>query len=196
MNSKLNMAAGLLLALATQTQAANGLNESARLSGSANWADKPAAASVQLTTRYANSTDKTPWADNTTFVYWGRIRLDGSLYTFGKKFDDFALLIINGEPIINNNTWNDQVTATLQLPAGWYSFELRLGQGSGGVGPANGGIDSTGLGVAYKNASHTSWTALTDPGDGSFLQTDIEGASNPAGLCWNGTASDLATLSG
>ncbi|MGN1360351.1 MAG: right-handed parallel beta-helix repeat-containing protein [Kiritimatiellia bacterium] len=80
--------------------------------------------------------DTTGFDNNTTWVYWGQMYLDGGDYTFQKdKWDDGIYLVIDGEVVIDNNSYSAVVTQTVSgKPAGWYSFEIRAGQGTGGVG--------------------------------------------------------------
>ena len=80
--------------------------------------------------------DTTDFNNNTTWVYWGQMYFDGGDYTFQKNnWDDGIYLVIDGEVIIDNNTYNAVVSKTVSgKPAGWYDFEIRAGQGTGGVG--------------------------------------------------------------
>jgi len=80
------------------------------------------------------------WVDNSTWVYAGRIWLNpqgGSKVSFVKQFDDNGLLKIDGLTVINDYNWNAVAVGTVSglSGAGWHDFELRLGQGGGGVGP-------------------------------------------------------------
>ncbi|MEI7901683.1 MAG: hypothetical protein WCK89_15630, partial [bacterium] len=137
-----------------------------------NTTDPNPGGAVRLTTQMANV--NTGWADNTTYIYSGAIYLDGTAYMFGENFDDNVLLKINGANVLNDQNWGGQSTATRTLSAGWYSFELRVGQAGGGVGPQGGGVGgSSGLGVAYSKNNGTTWLAIADPGDGSFLKSSM-----------------------
>jgi hypothetical protein len=92
--------------------------------------------------------------DNGTWVYTGEIKIpdtDGDgmpgPVAFGEQFDDFALLKIDGQTVINNNVWNVPASSGSIERAdnepdgvgtagdGWFSIEARFGQGGGGVGP-------------------------------------------------------------
>ena len=155
---------------------APGLNEG-MLSGAFNLTDANPMTSVQLSTRYANTTTWPVGATNTTFIYSGAIYLDGSSYTFGEQFDDSVQLKINGQLILKDSRYNALTTGYLSLPAGWYSLELRLGQGSGGVGPSGGGVG--GYGVAYSNSlGNATWLPLADPGNGSLLVASLTSTLN------------------
>jgi len=127
-----------------------------------------------LTTRYANSIDLGPWIDNSTYVYSGLINNSAAVpvtYTFAEKFDDGVMLRIDGGTILSNKIWDDQSSGTISLSPGWHVFDLRVSQGIGGVGPANGGVGGSGLGVAYSNAASAGWRALTE-NNATFLEAD------------------------
>jgi autotransporter-associated beta strand protein len=151
---------------------------------------------VQLTTRYANQTAAQgnpattniypDFPDNSTWGYKGLLNISASnagTATFGEFFDDSVLLKVDGVTILNDQSWNTQTTGTATLAAGTHTLELRLGQGGGGVGPSNtngeNGVDNTGLGVSI-SLNGGPEMALTDPGDGSLLQTGGGSAGIPA----------------
>ncbi len=134
---------------------------------------------VQLGTPKAHTTNTAEFTDNTTWGYRGTLVVPAGpdvTWTFGKQFDDNVFLKIDGIELINNTEWNVAKAVTTTLAAGDHTFELRLGQGGGGVGPNNGwpigfGIDRLGR----NTADPTFFTALTDPGDGSVLKYNDEG---------------------
>ena len=163
------------------------------LSGRLNTTDSNPMTSVQLSTRYANATDTSVWSNNSTYVYSGWINNSAptaTVFAFAEQFDDDVLLKIDGATVLYDTTWNKQTSSAVLLSSGWHAFELRLGQGSLGVGPANGGIDgTTGLGVAYSNAASGGWKAISD-NTGNFLDT---GASTAGYLSPSTT---VAVLSG
>ena len=138
--------------------------------------------SLQLTTRYANSTVQggsigagpfPNFPDNSTWGYEGLFKVSTTIagpITFAEKFDDNILLKIDGAIILNDMQWTTQTQNTVTLAAGAHTIELRLGQGGGGVGPVNGGIDgTTDLGVGFSTDGGATWRPFTDPGDGSLL---------------------------
>jgi hypothetical protein len=149
-------------AVATATPVA-GLHHSV-LTGSANLTEPNANTEVQLGTLAAT----TPNVEgtfgkngafgqvNSTHVYTGEFFDADGIVAFAEHFDDTVLLMIDGRTILNSNQWNvataspddDPGTPGLQTNigpgnGGWHAFELRLGQGTGGVGaPGNqGGAD-------------------------------------------------------
>jgi fibronectin-binding autotransporter adhesin len=138
--------------------------------------------SVQLTTRYANSTVQggstaggpfPNFPDNSTYGYSGILNISATnagVFTFGKNFDDSLLLKIDGTTVLNNTVWNENPQADITLAAGTHTLELRLGQGGGGVGPTN-AIAISGLGLGVSQDGGSTWQPLTDPGNGSLLNT-------------------------
>jgi fibronectin-binding autotransporter adhesin len=147
--------------------------------------------SIQLSTRYANSTVAggslnggafPNFPDNSTYGYSGILNISASnagVITFGKNFDDSVLLAIDGQTIINDNVWNANPTGTATLAAGTHTLELRLGQGGGGVGPTN-NVAIGGFGVAFSTDGGTTYQPFTDPGNGSLLQTGAASSVLPA----------------
>ncbi len=121
------------------------------------------------------------WPVNTMYVYWGQIYLDGSAYRFGESIDDEAMLKINGMTVFDNRVYNAATFGTVELPEGWYSFELRMRNGSSGGGPnASGGFSAT-KGFGFAKGTSDEMNAITsgasleiplDPGDASLLRYD------------------------
>ena len=111
------------------------------------------ASSIQSVARWGTSTattgNATPnmdpgtanalqWPNNTTIGYKGYMdNTTGSAisYTFGKNFDDGTSLVIDGQTIMNDNTWNTEPTFQVTLGPGLHTLDLRFAQGNGGVGP-------------------------------------------------------------
>ena len=109
--------------------------------------------SVELTTTAANGfsagvtvvTDpydlngKT-WMNNTAYVYTGYIwNRDATnvTWTFAENFDDDTRLTIDGTPVLSNTEWATATIGSITLTPGPHAFEVRFGQGSGGVGCPN-----------------------------------------------------------
>ncbi len=114
---------------------------------------------------------------DTTAVYTGYINnTTGSNQTwaFAESFDDFVQIKVNGQTILQDGTWNNAVRAAAVLNPGLNSFELRLGQGGGGVGPTNSSWMSgtnLGVGVDYDNTDGAPiGFSVTTPGVGSNYQ--------------------------
>ena len=104
------------------------------------------------------------WGDNTTWGYSSYLdnKSNGPVtYTFGKNFDDNAFLVIDGVSVINNTTWNQNVTGSITLAPGLHTVDLRFGQGSGGVGPNTGAYNN--FGVAYNTVGNTATTRHVAP---------------------------------
>jgi fibronectin-binding autotransporter adhesin len=145
-----------------------------RLAGAFNTGDAIPFDAVQLGTPKANTTNAAEFGDNTTWGYRGSLVVPAGpdvTWTFSKQFDDSMRLLIDGNQLINDGTWNAAVVATVVLPAGEHTIELRAGQGGGGVGPNNGWTVGFGIDTQGRNTANPSFfTPLTDPGDGSRLR--------------------------
>ncbi len=77
------------------------------------------------------------WSNNTTIVYSGQIYDEDGDLTFYENIDDSVHLVIDGQTVLDNSAWNVPSQGAIQLgKGGWYDFELRLGNGTGGFGPA------------------------------------------------------------
>ena len=172
-----------------------------RVSGSWNTTSPNPNTSVQLGTRYANIADGSPgyantggaWTDNSTYIYSGNIiNSTGSTvtWTFAKNFDDATTLRIDGNTILNDGSWNNPVYANYTLTPGAHAFDLRLGQGGGGVGPNGpagaGGwwTNSPAMGFGYdplgrNQAIFTNYQKMTDPGDGSLFTNNLLSSNTP-----------------
>ncbi len=120
--------------------------------------------------------------NNTTAIYSGYMYLPANQVLFYKNFDDSMLLTIAGSQVINNGAWNQFVTANYTAPngAGWYSFELRLGQGGGGVGPNLAGYP-TGFGYDMNGSGGTvasNYVFPVDPGNATLFTYSEPGTAN------------------
>jgi autotransporter-associated beta strand protein len=135
-----------------------------------------------LSTRYANmwfldaASAGGIWPDNSTYIYSGYLWNDAATnetWTFYRCFDDSTRLMINGTNVLlNSNMSGTPVISNATVSAGWNTFELRLGEGSGSVG--NNGPGFTNMGVGYDRMGrfqqvYSNFKTLTDPGDGSLL---------------------------
>ncbi len=135
-----------------------------------------ATTNVVLSPDIALTTDAATWGDNTTHVYWGRMYLDGSTYNFAESIDDAVWLKIDGTVVLNDSTWNVTTVESITRPAGWYDFELRMYNGSGGAGPANKdgwGTETFGFGCntsGYTGKAASYYTFPADDGSGSLFR--------------------------
>jgi len=112
---------------------------------------------------------------NTTFAYTGEIYLDGSAYSFAESADDNAYLNIGGTTVLSNVSASAITSGTLQLAAGWYPIDLRVGNANGAGGSLN--VYSTGGGFAWKKPN-SPWLALRDFSGGTFLRSPGRLAAN------------------
>jgi autotransporter-associated beta strand protein len=134
---------------------------------------------VTLGTPKAHTTDQALFGYNSTWGYRGSLVVPAGpnvTWSFAEQFDDSVFLSIDGNTLLNDGTWNNPTVATVTLAPGEHTFELRLGQGGGGVGPNNGwgigfGIDTLGRGTTNPG----DYTALTDPGNGTILKYNDDG---------------------
>ncbi|HSI33713.1 MAG TPA: autotransporter-associated beta strand repeat-containing protein, partial [Tepidisphaeraceae bacterium] len=126
---------------------AGGLLREGRIGGSANNITT-ANAGGDLTTNTAKAqvptvspgatTPISGWLDNQTYVYSGQFQVAGGTpIQFGESFDDNVSVYIDGALVFGPGGYSGTdatKSAQLTLAAGWHNFELRLGQGNGGVG--------------------------------------------------------------
>ena len=71
------------------------------------------------------------------FQGWFKVEeLQEGEWTFKMFYDDYKMLIVDGEQLIKHTTpWTGVPSATKTLAAGWHRWEVRVGDGSGGWGP-------------------------------------------------------------
>lgn len=145
-----------------------------RVAGSFNLTNANPKWTANLTTEKANSTVNTVYPDNTTYIYSGYLNVTGNTpvaWTFVKRFDDSLLLTIDGVQVINNGAWDQTPVATPMLSPGLHSFELRLGEGTGGIGPTAGWPIGFGYDTQGRNAAVISnFVQMVDAGDGSLFR--------------------------
>lgn len=113
----------------------------------------------------------TAWSTNlaaTTYAYTGEIYLDGTPYSFAESIDDNVYLNIGGTTVLSNISYAVTASNTLQLSAGWYPIDLRVGNGIGAGGSLN--LFSLGGGIAWKKPN-TAWQVLRDFSGGTFLRS-------------------------
>jgi hypothetical protein len=80
--------------------------------------------------------------------------------------------MINGVNVLQSSSSAATVVSNAAVNAGANAFELRLGQGTGGVGPNNGTAPLVGVGFDRLGRGLTtlaSYSTLADSGDGSLL---------------------------
>ena len=162
--------------------------------------------SIQPVARWGTSTNTggtnvyPAWGNNTTWGYTAYLdnTSSGSVtYTFGKNFDDNVFLVIDGVSVINNTTWNQNVTGSITLTPGFHSLDLRFGQGGGGVGPNTGAYNN--FGISYNTVGNTATTGTwfqmgaSDP-DTQFFAA-APGAPNTSVVMSSNTTLDLSASS-
>lgn len=126
---------------------------------------------VVFDTPRGNSTDTAAFGDNSTWGYVGSIVVPGNsnvTWSFAEQFDDSVKLAIDANGgVINNNSWNTPTQGTVTLTPGKHSFEVRFGQGGGGVGPNSGW--NIGFGVDMQGRGTTDAANYVNLGDSSFV---------------------------
>ena len=140
------------------------------------------------------------WANNTTWGYSTYIDNTTNLpvtYSFGKNFDDNASLVIDGVSVINNTTWNQNLTGQITLGPGLHSVDLRFGQGTGGVGPNTGAYGN--FGISYNTVNNTgtdgTWNQMGGADAVTQFQAIPAGAPNSQMVMSSNTTLDLSTPS-
>ena len=118
-------------------------------------------------------------AQYTYYIYWGKIRLLAGVNSFGLAIDDNEYLKIGGTVVVPLNVGG---TYTFTAPAtGYYDFELRAGNGSGGSG---GSFTINGV------------NNPADPGDMSlYLHEDGRSAATACSITGTRTATQYGTVS-
>jgi hypothetical protein len=122
-----------------------------------------------------------PWADQTTWVYTGEFNWVGGEISIAEHIDDNTVLYVGGVEVFRDTAW-DSVGSyyVADLPAGWYQFEVRFGNGGGGAGPNTGNVAgqpqwNASFGFGIKAGPPTlvqaDYTFPVDPGDGSLFRT-------------------------
>ena len=113
------------------------------------------------------------WADKRNFGYLGEMYMtSGTTYTFGKSVDDWTYVVIDGDVLIDNNTYNAFGTCSYTpIASGWVPVLFRFGNGGGGAGVSQ----SAAQGFGYNTAGNTvwndsPWAKVVDPGDMSLLR--------------------------
>ncbi|CAN5834178.1 autotransporter-associated beta strand repeat-containing protein [soil metagenome] len=100
-----------------------------------------AGAMVVTSAERTYTTDAREFGDNTGWVYSATMQntsLAGTgTWAFGEMFDDSAYLKLNGTQILNNGSYNTFSSGSGTVNAGDNSVEVRVNNGTGGVGPVN-----------------------------------------------------------
>ena len=140
----------------------------------------------------------TAWGTNETWAYTGQIYIPVATtqISFAKNLDDAVYVKMDGTVLLDDGSWTS-LTGTgakavgAGVGGGWHTFEVRLGNGSGGAGAQNqaGGWTNTfGLGVsgilgkaldtyAGNAATASNYVALVDSG-GTLFRFDTGSATS------------------
>ncbi len=139
------------------------------------------------------------------WVYAGYIFLDSlKSYKFRMKIDDNERIQITDAAtgitttLVNDTSNGSGVnTSPAYSPSatGWHAIEIRMSDGTGGVGGYDSGnnyINSNNLGFSQDGGS--TWDILKDPGDGSLLRTGAGSLSATANVSGGALASVTVTF--
>jgi autotransporter-associated beta strand protein len=148
---------------------------------------------IQSSPRMGNTNQN--WPNYTTYIYTGYVwnrSTTNETWTFAKSFDDAIYLVIDNTVVLNNTTWNQVVRANYTLTPGPHRFEVRFGQGGGGVGPVNQSWWSrSDIGFGYDPLGGTAdiasnYLPMIDPGNGTLFtlaaSPDDTTISNSSGI--------------
>lgn len=140
-------------------------------------------APAQLGPYIATINDGNTWTNDTTYLYTGQVYFAGSSYTqsWSENCDDNMYLNIDGTTYLNDTTWNNATySGPVTKPAGWYSIDMRMYDGTGGEGGV-GAWGGKAIAFTNSNANSTSgddYFYPQDPGNGSFFRYD-DGYGDP-----------------
>ena len=75
------------------------------------------------------------WASKITFIYTGEIYDEDGVMSFRAHIDDYVLLMIDGQTVLDHTDWQTPVVGSIDKGAGgWFDFELRMWNGEGNAG--------------------------------------------------------------
>jgi autotransporter-associated beta strand protein len=117
------------------------------------------------------------WNNDTTWVYSATLTItagNAGIYSFATHFDDNGRLFIGGTQVVAAGERNQ---GQIDLAVGTYSFEMRYGQGGGGVGPNNGDnaeFRTKRISLGYYKGATTDYTLYTQM-PSSMLSTLMPG---------------------
>ena len=131
----------------------------------------------------------------TTAVYTGKIYLTTGTWSFGENFDDAAQLILNGQTLLSNGTWNAPTFGQISIATdGWYDIDARVYNGGGGTGPTGGWTKGMGIKQGSQTTNSTDYAAFGPAAAGAKLTiSGIATASTAVNLAADSTieAQDL-----
>jgi hypothetical protein len=94
-----------------------------------------------------------PWKPHWTLAYTGQIYDADGLMSFRESIDGIFWLKVDGQVLIEDGTWNNITTATVDLGSGgWFDFELRIHNEYG-----NAGIIDNLIGFEWDRDGGTKW---------------------------------------
>ena len=173
------------LALTSHAAWRTGLLGGFHTAGAAKYTTPPAYTNVFLdchaATNYISSSSShnnwNPiWSSNRCWQYWGQVWLPVGTHTFAGHIDDNSTLVIGGTTIFTQSG-NSQKSGTFTAAnEGWFDFEFKCGNGTGGAGPWGNSLgvkvngNTMGFGVKWNGQGTFQW--LADPGDRTVFRYD------------------------
>jgi len=139
---------------------------------------------LDFSTLHNTAGDVTP--ANTTHAYNGRIYLTAGQWSFAEQFDDGVRLVVAGTEVLNNGAWGTASAGSYTAAAdGWYDIDVRVWQGTGGVGPSGGWTKGIGIkkgAATTANADYATFdlVGLASLGAGIVYANDLTFANNLA----------------
>jgi autotransporter-associated beta strand protein len=139
-----------------------------------------------------------PWQNHSTYIYSGYIWNRSSTnetWTFAKSFDDSVRVTIDGAVAWTHTQWDAVGKYQVTVAPGANTFEIRFGQGSGGVGMMDRSwwTNSFGVGVDYlgRNADVKENYVRLDSGSGPDWRITLT-ADDPKPDLLSGTLIDAS----
>ena len=116
-------------------------------------------AHVDIVTNTLQMINSTAWGNASMSRFSGYFHVDDDKagdWTFTGQYDDNIVLRVDEEELFMTESWQNRQQKTVALSAGWHAFDIRVGDGTGGVGPS-GLTDDSGVaaGLTAKAALYT-----------------------------------------
>ncbi|HIF63086.1 MAG TPA: hypothetical protein EYG16_04230 [Deltaproteobacteria bacterium] len=127
-----------------------------------------------------------PWQADWTINYSGEIYDADGQMAFREDFDDNVKLTVCGQTVLDDTDWWSETSSSVDCGGGgWHSFELRLHNGVGGAGVANG------IGFEWDPAGSTNWEKPqnTDSNTADVFRTEV-------GVPYSGDCASASCISG
>lgn len=94
---------------------------------------------VDIVTNTLQMINSTAWGNASMSRFSGYFHVDDDKagdWTFTGQYDDNIVLRVDDEELFMTKDWQNRQQKTVALSAGWHAFDIRVGDGAGGVGPS------------------------------------------------------------